>query len=229
WHSRGPGNCLCLSGDLLLAAGGRDAWTEAFGRYVMARSVATGREMFRVRQPADCDDAWPIREVAGLFLVQGSRRENALLFDRRGRVRLRLDRRVVAGLRQNGDIVLLTGRDVFRAGSHGDIRWSFPCDSGEWAAGGMVRLPDGNLVGYRYCASADTGVELICFTPANGTLVWRSSCKPLVGGNYSYSHHAVVRAEGDQLKLTSRGSYGNFIEWLDLRGNQIRRIESRRN
>src|SRR5262249_34303670 len=47
WHSRGPGNCLCLSGDLLLAAGGRDAWTEAFGRYVMARSVATGREMFR--------------------------------------------------------------------------------------------------------------------------------------------------------------------------------------
>ena len=71
WHAEGPGDCMCLSGDLLLAtdcSSGEDIAKD--GRWVVARAVATGKEKFRVRLRQNEWHLLPIREVAGLFLVQ---------------------------------------------------------------------------------------------------------------------------------------------------------------
>src|SRR5262249_25160615 len=49
WHEAGPSERMCLSGNLLLATScGIDPWVTQHGRCVIARTVTTGAEVFRV-------------------------------------------------------------------------------------------------------------------------------------------------------------------------------------
>jgi hypothetical protein len=107
WHSDGPNDRLLLSGDLLLATDcTSDSYVGKQGRLLTARSVTTGKEVFRVQLPVKDFDPDPIEEVAGLFLVQThewpSGAGYSLLIDRQGNVQHRLKRQVVRGITPGG-------------------------------------------------------------------------------------------------------------------------------
>jgi outer membrane protein assembly factor BamB len=223
WHTKGPADRMCLSGDLLLAT---DCTSD--GRLLVARATASGKEVFQVRLPAKHFDSLPVEEVAGLFLVQAwddpLGRGNALLIDRKGEVRYRLDRQVVGGVRRGKDTVLLTSRDVVRLAPGSKTRWAIPLERQWMAGGGLVELPGGDVVAFLYGGICDSGVELVRLDPASGKLRWRASCQSLGVDHSKYRHRAEAAVEGSRLRVTSRGSYGTFVEVRDLRsGKQLER------
>jgi outer membrane protein assembly factor BamB len=227
WHAKGPSDCLLCSGNLLLAAR---------GNLVTARAVTTGADVFQVRLPVRRPEGGPfsfepgpIQEVAGLFLVQTGELPggagDAFLLDRTGKVRHRFARQVVTGLLQGSDRVFLTSRDVVRL-SEGKARWAAPFEQHQWiAGGGLVELKGGDLLAFRYGCIRDSGVDLLRLNPTTGKAVWRAWCAGLGVGHSEYSHHATVAVEGETLRVTSRGSDGTFVEFLNLTtGKRHKRI-----
>jgi hypothetical protein len=229
WHSAGPGDRMLLSGDLLLATDCRMADRLGGGRWLTARVVATGAEVFRVGLPLEDFDPLPIEEVAGLFLVQvwgvGSGKGAAVLIDRQGKVYHRFDRQVVAGKSLGRDRVFLTSRDVVRVSPGGEVAWSVPFPYPEWiAGGGLLEFPGGNLLAFLYCQIADTGVQVVRLDPAGGKQVWQAYCPGLGVTHSGYEHQAEVEIDGGLVKVISRGSCGTFVELLDLdSGRQLGR------
>jgi RNA polymerase sigma factor (sigma-70 family) len=223
WHSPGPGNCLFLKGELLLAADGAS---------VHARAVVSGAEVFKVNLPARDFDPSPIAEVAGLFLVQALEKPGgkgvAFLLDRKGQIRHRLDRQVVAGIRQENDLILLTSTDVVRLSPDDKIRWAIPFERHQWlAGGGLAELPGGDLLAFRHGRINDSGVDLIRLKPGAGQVVWKAHCAGLGVAHSEYEHEVRVAIERRTIRVTSRGSQGTFVELLDLRsGRQLERIQS---
>jgi hypothetical protein len=226
---------MLLTGNLLVATecSVGDA-VEKSGRWVLARDTANGHEVFRVPLPVKGFDPLPIRDAAGLILVQdhdpsGSR--PALLIDRGGRVWHRFDRRVVAVQGwAGGDRFALTDCDVVRLSEAGEVRWFIPFPEREWLAGGnFVTLPDGGLAAFLYCHISDSGVQLLRFDPATGERLWTTQCPGLGVMHSAYHHEAVVAPEGDNLRVTSRGSSGTFVEVIDARdGRRVSRGKYRR-
>jgi outer membrane protein assembly factor BamB len=219
WHAKGPANCMCLDGDQLLAAN---------GPHLVARAAATGATRFDVTLPKKDLNPEPIRAAGGLFIVQGDEDPggwgDTYLIDRQGQVRFRLDRRVVAGVRQGQDLVLLTSRDVVRLAPGGKVQWAIPLDWGGNAGGGLVAVPGGDLVAFRFCRIADSGVQVARLDPTTGKVAWLARCKNLGVNHSKYRHEATLSVEGDRLRVTSRGSFGTFVEALDLRsGKQLER------
>ncbi len=151
WHADRPGDCLLLSGDLLLATDcTSDQYVGEQGRLLVARAAASGAEVFKVRLPVENFDPLPIREVAGLFLVQTVERagakEVARLVNREGEVVHRFDRWVVAGAQEGEDRVLLTSRDVVRLSPDDKTLWAVPFEHvGGQRAGGLVEAGGGVL------------------------------------------------------------------------------------
>jgi outer membrane protein assembly factor BamB len=226
WHSKGPGDRLLLSGDLLLAAecgSGEDV------RRLTARATKTGAEVFKVRLSTQDFDALPLREIAGLFLVQRHESPDgqgeALLLDRQGQVRHRLDREVVDGRPQDGGLVLLTSKDVLCLSPDGKTLWSVAFEKREWpAGGGLVELPGGDVAAFLYGSISDSGVQVVRVDPCRGKVAWRASCAPLGVDHSKYRHEAALRVEDGQVIVSSRGSAGKFVEWLDLRtGRRLKR------
>src|SRR5262249_52703557 len=151
-------------------------------RWLIARQVDTGAEAFRVRLPSDdYFDPLPIREVAGLFLVQVRwAKDSALLIDRKGQVQLQFDKLIVDGIRLDDATVFLTSQDVMRVEQDRTIRWIYPWEKGEVvAAGGLLKLSGGDVVAYLYCQIADSGVQLVRLDPSTGKEQWRNRCEPL--------------------------------------------------
>jgi outer membrane protein assembly factor BamB len=229
WHSPGPGDRMLLSSDLLLATDCRVADRLGGGRWVTARSVKDGSEVFRVELPLEGFDAPPIEEVAGLFLVQvwgnASGEGAAVLIDRQGKVYHRFDRQVVAGKSLGEGRVFLTNRDVVRASPGGKVAWAVPFLDPEWiAGGGLLELEGGDLLAFLYCRIADSGVQVVRLDPEGGKQVWQTSCRGLGVAHSKYEQHAEVEIDGEFVKVTSRGSYGTFVELLDLAsGRQLGR------
>lgn len=229
WHAAGPADRMLLSGDLLLAAqcGSGESITRS-GRWVTARAAATGAEVFRVALPASFDPL-PIREEAGLFLVQDHDAPGgaglALLIDRGGRVRHRFDREVVAVRPAGAGLLVLTGRDVVRLSAAGEAEWSAPFGEYEWlAGGGLVPLPGGDVAAFVYGQISDSGVRVVRLDPAGGAKRWEAFCGSLGATHSGYNHEASLVAAGDRLTVTSRGSYGTFVEVLDAAtGRQVSR------
>jgi outer membrane protein assembly factor BamB len=222
WHAKGPNDRLFLTGKLLLAA---DCEAGEGGRWLVARAVASGKEVFRVRLPLKDFDPNPIQEVGDLFLVQSTEDPRgkglSLLIDRKGRVRHRFDRQVVDGLGQG---IFLTSRDVIRLSAGGKVLWRVPLKHQWIAGGGLQRLPGGDVVAFLHGRISDSGVEVVRFHPVTGRVVWRARCAPLGVGHSEYSHRVAVAVEGERARVTSRGSSGTFVEVLDLRsGRQLRR------
>jgi outer membrane protein assembly factor BamB len=236
WHSPGPADRMLLSGSLLLATECSSGEQVAkAGRWVTARDTVTGREVFRVSLPVDRFDPLPIEEAAGLFLVQKSEDPGgeglALLIDRTGQVRHRLDRQVVTTHRlAEGDRLVLTSRDVVRLADAGGVKWSVPFRHREWiAGGGFVPLPDGGVVAFLYGRINDSGVQLLRFDPDNGRQLWKTYCDRVGVAHSEYYHRAIVKSVGDHLRVTSRGSYGTFVEVLNWRdGRSVGRDQRKR-
>jgi hypothetical protein len=234
WHSKGPNDRMLLKDKLLLATDcsvGEEV--VASGRWLLARSVENGAEVFKVRLPAKDFDPLPIEEVAGLFLVQmmdaPGGQGNAILIDRQGKVRHRFNRQVVAGLVQGKGRVFLTSRDVVRLSADEKALWVRPFKRREWTAGGGMLEVGGDLVAFLYGRISDSGVQLVCLNGETGKVVWRAECAPLGVGHSQYSHDAEVKVEGNRLRVTSRGSSGTFVELLDLQtGKRLKRTVSKR-
>jgi outer membrane protein assembly factor BamB len=235
WHSPGPEDQLYLSGDLLLA-GDCSGWAaiKTRGRWVLARSVKDGSEVFRVRLRNGDAEPLPVRELAGSFLVRLDERpgqkEESLLVDRKGHIVLRLDRRVLTGKATAGSYVFLTSRDVYRVSADKGVAWTIPFREPESAAGGgLVELEGGDLVAYRFSWLRDSGVQVTRFNPATGKVVWQTHCASLGGLHSEYEHRATVAVEGGRVKVTSRGSGGTFVEVLDAKtGRQLERSRPER-
>jgi outer membrane protein assembly factor BamB len=227
WHVAVPNECFWLSGNLLLLAEGRQ---------VVALAADTGTEVFRLSLPA-AQDFRPVAidEAAGLLMVQTHEdpfgKGDTFLFDRKGRVRYRFPRQVVAVVPAAEDRVFLTSADIRRVTPDGQTIWSTPLMGPECIAGGrIVEAPDGDLVVFSYCRIANTGVQLIRIDPVDGQKRWEAYCNPLSDVVHSqYLHAADVEWYDGHLRVLSHGSAGNFVECLDGQtGNQMRRSEERR-
>jgi outer membrane protein assembly factor BamB len=131
----------------------------------------------------------------------------------------------ITGLLQEKDWLVLTTSDVRRLSGEGKTRWRTPfAEPYGFAAGGVVEVRGGDVVAFRYGRIHDSGVELVRLKAATGEVVWRAWCNPLGVGHSEYLHDATVAVEGERLRVSSRGSYGTFVEVLDLRtGKQLRR------
>jgi outer membrane protein assembly factor BamB len=230
WHSPGSNDRLCLSGGLLLATNCTIGdYLKDKGRWVTARASATGEEVFRVRLPLQDFDPLAIKEMAGLILVQKGERPGGegagLLFDRDGQIRHRFDRQVIMGKFLGKDRVFLTSRDVIRLSSDDKIIWSLKFSHKWVAGGGIVELEGRDILIFVHGYISDSGVQLIRLNPDSGEVVWRANCSPLGGLHSAYHHWANARVDGARIKVTSRGSHGTIVEYLDTKsGRQLERI-----
>jgi outer membrane protein assembly factor BamB len=209
WHSRGPGDRMCLSGDMLLATG---------DRWLVAYAVKDGVEVFRVRVP-DIDPL-PVREVAHLILVQSWDTPdgvgNAWLIDRLGEVRYRLDHQVVDGRSHGEDLILLTSHEVLRLSPDGKNLWTLPFIHQQWiAGGGLIELSDGDLLAYLYGQISDSGVQVVRFSP-DGKESWRTYCGGLGVAHSEYEHRVTLTVDGERATVGSRASGGRFDEILGM-------------
>src|SRR5262245_36449718 len=147
------------------------------GRWLLARDTSTGAEVFKVALPAKEFDPSPIREMAGLFLVQagvwGRDGGNAFLIDRKGKLIHHFGRTVLAGERVEDDCVFLTGHGLLRITPGGKEVWTIPLDHrGLLEPGALIKVQGGDLLSFRYGAIHDSGVEVRRFDPKSGKTRW---------------------------------------------------------
>jgi len=232
WRSKGPSDRLLLSGDLLLAADcGLSDRIEKEGRFFTARGVADGKEVFRVELPKRNEfDPYPIREVAGMFLVQsrgwGKVPSEAFLVTRAGKVWYRNEREILDAVSADGILVLNLGESVVGLDEQARRIWVFPNDGRGPYAGRLVQVPGGDLVAYYYSPNSDSGVSLQRFDPCKGTVRYRATCKPLGVDHSKYRHEATVTVEKRALKIVSKATGGTFSELRDLDTGKL--LERRR-
>jgi outer membrane protein assembly factor BamB len=141
----------------------------------------------------------------------------------------RLPQGALAALFLGEDRVLLTGTEVVRLPRGGKARWATPLLQSDWLGdGGLVEVAGGDLVAFSYCPISDSGVQLARLNGATGEVVWRAGCAPLGVKHSKYKHDAAVAVEAARLRVTSDGSYGTFVEILDLKtGKKLKRIVSK--
>jgi outer membrane protein assembly factor BamB len=227
WHSPGLNDRMLLSDDLLLATGSSPTEGRAMDCWVMARSTTDGRPTFKTKVDVIGFDPMPIEEMGGYFVVQAREHPggsgDTCLLDRKGTVRHRLDRQVVAGLRKDDDVVLLTSGDVVRLAQDGKVRWTVAFDHQWIAGGGLIEVAD-DLVAFLYGRISDSGVQVIRFTPSTGRVTWRTACRGLGVEHSEYQHRATVALVENQLRVASRASGGASDEVLDVKtGRQLKR------
>ena len=151
---------------------------------------------------------------------------------------LSLKEHLVDRIRVGADVVVITkGLDgkVTRVTPSGRALWAFPAlvrsdlvgSTFEAEVGGLVVVPGGDLLEFGYCKIADHGVSVKRFNPSDGKARWEVFCEPLGVGHSMYSQVATVEVLHGQARVMSRGDFGTFVEWLDLRtGKQIRRRQT---
>ncbi len=235
WRAKGTANNdLLLAGDLLLATNSHRAERDTDGHWLVARRAATGAEAFRVRLPDEASDLLPLQAVAGLFAVQ-TRPErsggaaDARLVDRTGRVLYRTGREVVSGVRRGPDVVLFTSAGVVCLEGGSRERWSRDFLTHHSMPGsGLVDVPGGDRLAYRYGYSDHDGVAVLRLSP-EGKVRWEAHCAGLnVDSISGYRHDAFVTVEGACVTVESKGSDGRFTEVLDLgSGKQLSRKQKR--
>jgi hypothetical protein len=221
-----------LSKDLLLATrcGSSDV-IQKEGRCMTARSVSTGREVFRVKLPLNFEDPEPIDERAGFLMVHDNSafQGKSLLIDRMGHIQMRWDHQIVDAVRQGEDLILLTGVQITRVTLDKKIRWDVPLkERASGSDGGILRLPNGDILVYQYHGISDSGVELTRLDTDKGKKKWMTFCRELGVPHSKYLHDVSVTLEEQRLKVTSRGSFGDFVELIDPQtGKQLQRKEYR--
>jgi hypothetical protein len=122
---------------------------------------------------------------------------------------------VVAERPLGGDRVLLAAGAVARLSAAGEVRWSLPFGE-EGTKGGLVDLPGGHLLAFLYHPIADEGVWVARLDPATGEEVWHAHCPGLGVCHSKYLHEADVALGSGGVRVTSRGSGGEFVEVRDV-------------
>jgi len=127
------------------------------------------------------------------------------------------------------DLAILAGSGLKRLNSDGKVMWTALWDKVDsWQDGRIVRLRGGDLVATRFGPISDSGVHVMRVTALDGAKRWQSYCQPLEVSHSKYRHRAEITSDLGKLKLTSRGSAGTFIEWLDPQtGKQVRRTREK--
>jgi outer membrane protein assembly factor BamB len=233
WHSTGPNERMLLSFDLLVAtaSGERDS-TSASEPWLLARRVRDGKAAFGFRLPPPFEDPGSIHAFDRFFVVQTSEFPSvgnlAFVFDRAGRICFQLKTLVIDMIRLGNELIILMPGKVARFTMSGNTLWSIRSaygDNGVISQGGIVHLPNGDLIEYEYVAGTDSGVGLKRLDPTTGKVVWEAYCDPLHTPHSAYEHRAYVSLEPSKVRVSSRGSHGNFDEWLDVgSGKQVRRV-----
>jgi outer membrane protein assembly factor BamB len=224
WHSDGSSQCcMLISGDLLVAAG-----YDVTSTWVYARSVTDGAKVFKTAFPGKDFEPISLQPAADLFAVVSfepiGRPGESFLLDRWGRVRHRFDRQVVAGLRQGDFRLILTSTALVRVTIDDQVRWKLRLDNWFKGDGGLVELPGGDVLVFRYSRYSDTGVEVLRVNASSGDKVWDVDCPGLGVTHSKYGHRASVGVRGGKVYVTSRGSSGTFVESLDPEtGLQLKR------
>src|SRR5262249_9935149 len=144
------------------------------------------------------EEVLPIQEIAGLFLVQPHEGlggdANALMIDRKGGIRHRLNRNVLTGKRTGQELVLLTSADVVCVSSNDKTHWKTPFARDEFVAGGdLVCLKNGDLLSCLFCRISDSGVQIMRLNGDTGEVVWRVECAPLGTSHSKYRHDAKLK------------------------------------
>jgi hypothetical protein len=86
-----------------------------------------------------------------------------------------------------------------------------------------LKIAGGGHLVFRYGRMSDSGVELQRLDARGGTL-WVQSCAPVGVCHSEYYHDVFAHVEGNTIKIISRGSYGTFVERIDLHsGRRIAR------
>ncbi len=230
WHAKGPTQGMLLSDGMLLGIGHTPEKDGSYSCWLYGCDATKGTETFKTRLPdpksdrllGRASDPSAVQLVADLFLVQGYEPENsfkwsAQLYDRKGTVRHKLDRRVVGGKQYSGDAIFMTGKDVIRVTARDKPVWTVSFEQDEFLAGGqLVDVAGGDMIVTQFGCINDSGVSLIRFDPANGKVKWQHHC-PGIGGTHSgYNHDAKIAIEGEKVQITSVGDFGTFVEVLDL-------------
>jgi hypothetical protein len=155
--------------------------------------------------------------------------DEALVIDRLGGVRRRFPRGVIGALAHRETAIFLYCDGVAGFSPDAEARWTTPLAEGVKLWGGGLVEAGEDVVAFRYSPFADSGVQLLRLKAATGEVVWRARCAPLGRKHSKYEHNARVTIEGEQIRVTSRGSFGTFVEVLDLRtGKQLERTVSKR-
>jgi hypothetical protein len=112
----------------------------------------------------------------------------------------------------SGDEVAI-GQDgalVSRSTRAGQVRWTAALGGGSWlSTAGLYVLPDGGLVAYRFCAAADSGVDVVRFDPTTGSQVWGAHVAGRRVAHSEYGQQVEVVADGGRLRVSVWGS-GTF-------------------
>lgn len=170
-----------------------------------------------------------VTKSANLFLVQIHEdvdgKGHALLINREGEIRHQFDRQAISGKQSGEDMIFLTSKNVVRVTAKDKVVWAIPFLGYEFSAGGeLIDLNDGDLIASQYGCIWDSGVSLILFDPATEKEKWKAYCQPLKVPHDAYDHSAKVTVDGEKLRVTSKGSYGTFVEILELKtGRQLER------
>lgn len=226
WQANGRHEDLLLSGELLLAV-----VDGVGGRRIVARDVATGREKFRYTPPGEGYSLHD-RELAGLFLVQRYRsigvNPHALLIDRNGKVAHDFGFEINDVKHFQNDKIVHTRGNIVRVAAGDKDVWVIPFKHPDgYDCGGLLEVPGGELLCYRYGPINDSGVLVMRFDPHTGKKKWEVECEALGVGHSKYHHQASLALATDRVRITSRASSGSFVEILDLKtGKQVKRKQT---
>jgi hypothetical protein len=230
WTAPGPSSRLFLTADVLLAVDCTSGeHVDDDGRWCVARSLITGNVLFRVALPVKDFDPLPIRDLGGAILIQSGEWPQkdvvALAIDTRGKVLYRSPRFILDGVPSGKGRVLLTTAGIIGLDESWKQRWEVTLKPGK-DAGRLTRLPGGDLLAHTYCPISDSGVRLLR-TTAEGKPLWSGICLPLGVDHSKYRHSATVAVDDGKVTVTSVGSFGTFVETLDLATGRslARRVE----
>lgn len=207
WHSQVPVESFSLSGDRLLVAYRWD---------VIALAADTGKPVMNLKLPFEIRGE--ILDAGGLLVARGSEGfdERSVLFDRTGKIHQQFSGDVVDFFVSGGNRILLTNKDVVCVTPEIRVVWLVDFSQLPHAGGRLIKLKSGDMVAFLYGQIYDSGVHLVRFNPEDGAKKWVKYCQALGASHSKYSHRAEVEVENDQLRVTSRGSQGTFVELLDL-------------
>jgi hypothetical protein len=96
--------------------------------------------------------------------------------------------------------------------------------------GGLVEVPGGDIIAFRYNVDEDSGADLVRLNRGAGAVVWKTRCAPMEAqdseeGDNDYLIRIAVH--GSTLRVICSGSGGNFVEVLDLAsGRQLKRTQA---
>ena len=229
WRSPGANGRLLTSGDLLMAV---DCASDPVGgRWLKARNIEDGHEVWKVRLPDECEPH-ALLAVGDLFLVRSGellREGLTYVVDRSGTVRLKLDEFVFSGSMAGQEILLAGNRSITRMTLDGQVRWTIPTprrwkEPCPFSTAEFLPLPNNDFILFFYGPISDSGVEVWRLDGVKGTIRWETHCPSLGVIHSMYTQHVIVTISGDRLVVVSLAGGGNFREDLSLAtGESLRR------